>query len=994
MTFDGSKHLNTIGDPNFATSMGSTDQVVVQASTTSTVVAAPNPSVFGGPVSFTATVAPVAPGAGSPTGTVQFAVDSVSLGDPVTLSGGMATSSPFAGLAVGDRTITAHYSGDPNFAASTGTVTQTVDAAGTTTTVTSSVNPSSFGQPVSFTATVAPLAPSLLPPTGTVQFFVDGSAFGSPATLGSGVAVSDVTSTLSVGVHPVTATYQGTPNFTASTSDVLSQSVGQIAPTNAVTSTVTPSVFGQPVQFVATLTGTQGTPTGSIQFGVDGANLGGPAALTAGVATSTATSLLAVGAHTVTATYSGDVAYTADESMVTQTVNPAATTTGVTTTVNPSVFGQPVTFTATVAPVEPGSGLPTGQVQFFADGTSFGTGTLSGGSTVSPPISSLGVGAHTVTGTYTGDPGFVTSTAASVTQTVGQSGSATTVSSSANPSVSGQPVNFTATIAPAGNGGGTPDGSVQFLIDGTNFGNQVTLSGGSATSNSTSSLTIGNHTVEADYSSGPNFTTSTATLAGGQTVNMAGTSVAVVSSSPDNASVSGDTVVFTATVGPAAPGTGTPTGSVQFVVDGTDAGDPVALSSGVATYSTAGLGVGHHDVAGNYRGDATFQSSSGSLGGGQTVASPAMADLSVITQGPGKAVVGLQTVYGIVVTNNGPNNATAVVVGDNIPAGWTVVGVSSTQGTCTIAAGSVSCALGDMAYGAQAGVTLVVVPNGPGSVSSAAAVTAAEGDPNATNNVASGTTIVHRFGYWLFGSDGGVFTFGDAQFYGSTGSMHLNKSVVAMTSTPSGQGYWLFASDGGVFAFGDAGFFGSTASMHLNAPIVAMAATPTGHGYWLFASDGGVFAFGDAGFFGSTAGAHLNAPIVAMSSTPTGRGYWLAGADGSVFAFGDAASSGDLSGHKLAAPIVGMAATLSGHGYWLVASNGGVFPFGDAGDFGTLGNSHVNSPITGMAATADSLGYWLSSTDGGVFAFGDAPFLGSMGGQRLNKPMVGLTSNG
>jgi uncharacterized repeat protein (TIGR01451 family) len=717
--------------------------------------------------------------------------------------------------------------------------------------------------------------------------------------------------------------------------------------------------------------------------------------LTAGVATSTATSLLAAGAHSVTATYSGDVAYTADVSTVTQTVNPAATTTGVTTTVNPSVFGQPVTFTATVAPVAPGSGLPTGQVQFFADGTSFGTGTLSGGSTVSPPIASLGLGVHTVTGTYSGDPNFVTSTtSAAVTQTVGQSGSATTVSSSANPSVSGQPVDFTATIAPAGNGGGTPDGSVQFLVDGTSFGSPVTLSGGSATSGSTSSLAIGNHTVEADYTAGPNYTTSTATLAGGQTVQTAGSSVAVVSSSPDNSSVSGDTVVFTATVGPVAPGAGAPSGSVQFVVDGTNAGDPVALSSGVATYSTAGLSVGHHDVAGNYSGDATFQSSSGSLDGGQTVASPAMADVSVVMQGPGKAVVGLQTVYGIVVTNNGPNDATGVVLNDSVPAGWTVVGVSSTQGTCTIAGTSLSCAIGALANGAQVGVTLVVVPSGPGSANSAAAVTAAQGDPNASNNVSTGTTVVHRFGYWLFGSDGGVFTFGDAQFFGSTGSMHLNKSVVAMTSTPSGQGYWLFASDGGVFAFGDARFFGSTASMHLNAPIVAMAATPSGHGYWLFASDGGVFAFGDAGFFGSTGNTHLNAPIVAMSSTPSGRGYWLAGADGSVFAFGDAVSSGDLSGHQLAAPIVGMAATLGGHGYWLVASNGGVFPFGDAGNFGTLGNSHVNSPITGMAATADSLGYWLSSTDGGVFAFGDAPFLGSMGGQRLNRPVIGLTSNG
>ena len=59
-------------------------------------------------------------------------------------------------------------------------------------------------------------------------------------------------------------------------------------------------------------------------------------------------------------------------------------------------------------------------------------------------------------------------------------------------------------------------------------------------------------------------------------------------------------------------------------------------------------------------------------------------------------------------------------------------------------------------------------------------------------------------------SDGGVFTFGDANFYGSTGNIHLNKPIVGMAATPSGHGYWLVASDGGVFSFGDAAFHGST----------------------------------------------------------------------------------------------------------------------------------------------------------------------------------------
>ncbi len=108
-------------------------------------------------------------------------------------------------------------------------------------------------------------------------------------------------------------------------------------------------------------------------------------------------------------------------------------------------------------------------------------------------------------------------------------------------------------------------------------------------------------------------------------------------------------------------------------------------------------------------------------------------------------------------------------------------------------------------------------------------------------------------GYWLVASDGGIFTFGDAGFYGSTGAIQLNQPIVGMAATADGQGYWLVASDGGIFTFGDAGFHGSTGAIHLNRPIVGMAATSDGQGYWLVASDGGIFTFGDAAFMGSAA---------------------------------------------------------------------------------------------------------------------------------------------
>ena len=98
--------------------------------------------------------------------------------------------------------------------------------------------------------------------------------------------------------------------------------------------------------------------------------------------------------------------------------------------------------------------------------------------------------------------------------------------------------------------------------------------------------------------------------------------------------------------------------------------------------------------------------------------------------------------------------------------------------------------------------------------------------------------------------------------------------VVQGTLSANG-GYWLAASDGGVFAYGNAGFFGSAGDLSLKKPIVGMAATPDGKGYWLVASDGGIFAYGDAAFFGSTGGTKLNKPIVGIAATKSGVGYWL-----------------------------------------------------------------------------------------------------------------------
>ncbi len=249
-----------------------------------------------------------------------------------------------------------------------------------------------------------------------------------------------------------------------------------------------------------------------------------------------------------------------------------------------------------------------------------------------------------------------------------------------------------------------------------------------------------------------------------------------------------------------------------------------------------------------------------------------------------------------------------------------------------------------------------------------------------------------RFGYWLVASDGGIFSYGDATYYGSTGAIHLNKPVVGMASTPDGGGYWLVASDGGIFSFGDATYYGSTGAIHLNKPIVGMASTPDGGGYWLVASDGGIFSYGDATYYGSTGAIHLNKPIVGMASTPDGGGYWLVASDGGIFSFGDATFYGSTGAIHLNKPIVGMASTPDGGGYWLVASDGGIFSYGDATYYGSTGAIHLNKPVVGMASTPDGGGYWLVASDGGIFSYGDATYYGSTSDASLNSPVVAVSS--
>ncbi|MDX3232652.1 Ig-like domain-containing protein [Streptomyces sp. ME19-01-6] len=377
-----------------------------------------------------------------------------------------------------------------------------------------------------------------------------------------------------------------------------------------VTVSPNPAFVGQSVTVTATVIPLGlGTPTGTVTFNVTGASPQ-TVPLTGGTASATFTGL-SVGVATVTATYSGDANFTPSTGFNAVVVLQGTTTTSVVSSPDPSNLGQNVAITATVTPVSPASGTPTGTVTFVVTGPGGGTFTqaLSGGqATIN--LNTLGVGSHAITAIYSGDTNFLPS-AGSDTQTVnpGPAATTTTVSSSPNPSVVGQPVTFTANVSVNPPATGTPTGTVTFVISGAGGGTFTQpLSGGQATL-TLSTLGAGSHTVTATYNPDtPNFLTSSGTST--HVVNAASTTT-TVTSNPDP-SVVGQSVSYIAHVQAVPPGSGIPQGTVNFTItDGTTTvtGSGALDSNGFAVFNDSTLPAGTYTVTATYVGNASFTGS-------------------------------------------------------------------------------------------------------------------------------------------------------------------------------------------------------------------------------------------------------------------------------------------------------------------------------------------------------------------------------------------------
>jgi 3-phytase len=265
--------------------------------------------------------------------------------------------------------------------------------------------------------------------------------------------------------------------------------------------------------------------------------------------------------------------------------------------------------------------------------------------------------------------------------------------------------------------------------------------------------------------------------------------------------------------------------------------------------------------------------------------------------------------------------------------------------------------------------------------------------PTTTTTVSDPVTPATKgSGYWMVGSDGKVYAFGDAKHMGNAGVSGADEAV-DLEPTPSGKGYWVVDSAGHVFAMGDAKHMGNADPTMLvtGEKVTSLSSSKSGNGYWIFTTRGRVLAMGDAVKYGDMSTTKLNGAVLDSIPTASGNGYYMVASDGGIFTFGDAKFWGSMGDKKINAPVQSLVPDGDGSGYWLVASDGGIFAF-DAPFKGSMGATKLNKPVTGMVRFGN--GYLMVGEDGGIFTFSDKPFHGSLGASPPARPIVSAAALG
>jgi len=589
------------GDDNNGDSQTSIQETVLQ-NTTVTVASSLNPAAVTQTVTFTATVKP-ADASGTPitSGSVTFFDGTTQLGTTANVNASGMASVSITTLTGGTHNITAKFAGDTsNIGSTSPAIQQTITK--TPSTVLVGANPATIavGQSTLLSASVS--SPSGPTPTGTITFKVGATTLGSGAVDGAG-AFSLSTTSLPAGTDTVTAVFSD-DNYIADGTGNTTVTVNRLATTTTLVSDANPSNAGSAVVLTANVVMTPGQTavgavTGDVTF-YDGGSPLQTMPLTNGVAT-LSTTALTVATHTLTAKFNGSTNY--DESTsapFTQVVQSTSSSVALQASAHNILAGQSVTLTGTVTAT--GVVKPTGQITFLDGATTLNTPSINGQGIAAISLSTLAVGPHSITATYSGDSNYAGFTSAPDTVTVSLGTPTLTLNSSTLHTTYNTPITLNMNLT--SNGVLQSNPTVTLLDNGSPL-NTATVNGSGNASFTTSALAVGTHNITAQFAGDQNNSATQASVTiiiDGATSNTALTT--------SNASAGyGDTVTLRAAVN---SGVANPTGNVTFQ-EGVNVIAVATVSSGVASININNLSVGQHNIVAVYSGDATHAGSTSAV---------------------------------------------------------------------------------------------------------------------------------------------------------------------------------------------------------------------------------------------------------------------------------------------------------------------------------------------------------------------------------------------
>ena len=516
----------------------------------------------------------------------------------------------------GTHALGAIYSGDLNFGNSTATpVTLNVSKSTPTVAVIPATSTPAAGSTLQLSAQITPGAVGATPPTGTVSFFIDGNSVGNASVIAS----SPSTATLSipapsVGIHLVTVTYGGDPNYNSASSTAVSINVVKANTTVAVTPaspTPSPNTSMQVTATISATTTGSTVPTGTVSFTMDGTSVGS-ATVSGGTTAIITITVPATGTHTLQANYSGDSSFNGSTSAIaTYTVAKTASSTVVIPATTSPALGATLQVTANVSAATGGSTQPTGSITFTVDGVSAAVQPLIAGipSTATVTLPAMTPGAHAIAAAYSGDTYYSPSTATAVTVTVPKAGTNMTVIPATTTPPGGSTLAVSASIVPAIFGANLPTGTVSFTLDGTAVATSAVVSGNPATATANiNQITPGSHRLAATYSGDAYYAAATA-----QAVTL------TVARSPSTTNITpstttptgGSSLAVTVDVTSISPSTALPTGTVTVAMDGVAqaTGTLLAGSPSTVLVTIPMVSAGMHLLTATYTGDTYYTGS-------------------------------------------------------------------------------------------------------------------------------------------------------------------------------------------------------------------------------------------------------------------------------------------------------------------------------------------------------------------------------------------------